>query len=152
MNKKIKVILGCDPSCIKEKNDLIESLNASGKYLIDEAIDGAAHYTEALEAVCKAVQSGEYERGILISTTGQEMNIAANKFNGVRSALCHNPYTAKLSRVDTNTNVLCLGTWNSSREELKNLAAIWLEEEYFQNNLSCLNQIKDFGEEQKASC
>ena len=59
--------------------------------------------------MAKAVASGEYHRGILVCGTGIGMSIAANKVAGVRAALCAEPYSAALSRLHNDANVLCLG-------------------------------------------
>lgn len=66
-------------------------------------------YPDYAVQVAKAVASGEYHRGILVCGTGIGMSIAANKVAGVRAALCAEPYSAALSRLHNDANVLCLG-------------------------------------------
>ena len=60
-------------------------------------------------AAAKAVASGECERGIVICTTGIGISMTANKVKGVRCALCHDPYSAEMTRRHNNANVLAMG-------------------------------------------
>ena len=60
-------------------------------------------------AAAKAVASGECEKGIVICTTGIGISIAANKVPGVRCALCHDSYSAKMTRLHNDANMLALG-------------------------------------------
>jgi len=59
--------------------------------------------------VSEAVLSGEYENGILICTTGIGISIAANRNKGIRAAVCTDTYTARMTRLHNNANILCLG-------------------------------------------
>jgi ribose 5-phosphate isomerase B len=69
----------------------------------------SADYPEIAHKVSRAVSRGEFSRGILICGTGLGMSIAANRHRGVRAALCHNLYTARLSRAHNDANILCMG-------------------------------------------
>jgi ribose 5-phosphate isomerase B len=59
--------------------------------------------------VCNAVLDGEADKGILICSTGIGMSIAANKYKGIRAALCDNSYQGEMTARHNNSNVLCLG-------------------------------------------
>jgi ribose 5-phosphate isomerase B len=61
------------------------------------------------QAVAKAVAAGEYEKGIVICTTGIGISITANKVKGIRCALCSDTVSARLTREHNNANVLALG-------------------------------------------
>ncbi|MBE5871228.1 MAG: ribose 5-phosphate isomerase B [Lachnospiraceae bacterium] len=61
------------------------------------------------KAVAKAVASGECEKGIVICTTGIGISITANKFKGIRAALCADSLSAKLTRLHNDANVLAMG-------------------------------------------
>ena len=76
--------------------------------LFDGQEDGC-DYTDAAFAVGKSVSSGESDLGILICGTGIGMSIAANKIRGVRAAVCSDTFSAKMTRVHNNANILCLG-------------------------------------------
>lgn len=66
-------------------------------------------YPEFGRAAAEAVASGECEKGIVVCTTGIGISIAANKVNGVRCALCTDPYLAKMTRLHNDANMLALG-------------------------------------------
>ncbi len=66
-------------------------------------------YPRIAEKICKAILSGQFDRGILICGTGIGMSITANKFPGIRAAAVSEPFSAILSRRHNNTNVLCMG-------------------------------------------
>lgn len=61
------------------------------------------------KAVAEAVASGECDRGIVVCTTGIGISIAANKIKGIRCALCSDTYSAKMTRLHNDANVLALG-------------------------------------------
>lgn len=71
----------------------------------DEAID----YPTIAAPVAKAVSEGEYERAILVCGTGIGMSIAANKFKGIRAAVCGDTFSARFTRLHNDANILCLG-------------------------------------------
>lgn len=60
-------------------------------------------------AVAEAVASGEYEKGVVICTTGIGISMVANKVKGIRCALCHDSLCAKMTRLHNNANVLAMG-------------------------------------------
>ena len=61
------------------------------------------------KAAAEAVASGECEKGIVVCTTGIGISIAANKVPGVRCALCQDTFSAKMTRLHNNANMLALG-------------------------------------------
>ena len=80
--------------------------------------------------VARAVASGEFERGVLICTTGVGMSIAANKVPGIRAALGVNDAEVRLTRLHNNANVLTLGATLVDLETAARLAEIFLETEF----------------------
>jgi ribose 5-phosphate isomerase B len=66
-------------------------------------------YPDYGRAVGQAVARGEYDCGILICGTGLGVSISANKVPGIRAALCHETYTARMARSHNDANVLCMG-------------------------------------------
>lgn len=148
-----KIMIGCDKSNIKTKDAVCHAVNLENIEIVS-ADNSDGHYIDSVETVCKGILSGMYDRGILISNTGQEMNIAANKFPGIRSALCFEPFTAKLSVVDTNANILCIGSWGMKENEITEMVNVWLSEEYSGNNSACLSKIAEFkvDESRKNQC
>lgn len=88
----------------------------------EESID----YPDIAEKVAKAVQTKEYEQGILICRSGIGMSITANKFKGIRCALCHNEYTAKYARLHNNSNILAMGADDVTISEAVLILRMWL--------------------------
>ena len=74
----------------------------------------------------KKVQESDENIGILICGTGIGMSIVANKFKGIRCALCYNTEMAKLSRMHNDSNVLALGANNTTTDENIKIVDTWL--------------------------
>jgi ribose 5-phosphate isomerase B len=66
-------------------------------------------YPDYAAKVAVAVQAGQAERGVLVCGTGIGMSITANKFEGIRAALCTTEFEARMARAHNDANVLCLG-------------------------------------------
>lgn len=88
--------------------------------------EDSVDYPDCARPVCKAVQSGEAERGILLCGTGIGISIAANKFKGIRAALCGDVYSAKMTAEHNNANILCLGGRVTGRELAFMIVDTWL--------------------------
>ncbi|MEO5354137.1 MAG: ribose 5-phosphate isomerase B [Magnetococcus sp. XQGC-1] len=94
------------------KRQLVEQLQAKeGVQVLDLGTHGteSVDYPEYARRVCIALLSGEAQRGILLCGTGLGISMAANRYPGIRAALCHDEYTARLSRRHNDANVLVLG-------------------------------------------
>lgn len=70
---------------------------------------GSCDYPVFGRAAAKAVASGECDRGIVVCTTGIGISIVANKVPGIRCALCQDSYSAKMTRLHNDANMLALG-------------------------------------------
>jgi len=152
MSDKLKVIIGCDGSGYPLKAAIVEALIQDGYEVKDvgSRADNTGYYLDAAEPVCKGVQAGEYDRGILVCGTGQGMNISANKFTGIRSSICYDIFTAKMSRADNNANVLCTGAWLMKPEDGIKMVRVWLNSDYYDTNIYGLDRIKKFEAERKS--
>ncbi|MBE6646793.1 MAG: ribose 5-phosphate isomerase B [Ruminococcaceae bacterium] len=106
-----KIIIGCDHGGLELKNEIITHLNKSGVEAVDVGTYTAdsCNYPDYARALCERIQSGEFERGILVCGTGIGMSIAANKHNGIRAACCSDTFSARMTRMHNDANVLCLG-------------------------------------------
>ena len=92
----------------------------------EESVD----YPDCALPVCKAVTSGEAEKGILICGTGIGISIAANKVKGIRAALCSDVYSATMAKEHNNANVICLGGRVTGRELAFMIVDAWLNAEH----------------------
>jgi ribose 5-phosphate isomerase B len=107
----VKIAIGCDHGGIALKEDLAALIKEMGHEVDDRGCHSteSVDYPEFAKAVCSQVQDGSCDRGILICGTGIGMSMVANRFEGIRAALCHELFTAKMSREHNDANVLCLG-------------------------------------------
>ena len=124
----MKVALGSDHAGFRLKERIKEFLISKGHEVIDfGTTDGeSTHYPLFAKEVALAVQKGEADRGILVCGTGIGMSIAANKFKGVRAALCLNEYMARMSRLHNDANVLCLGDRVLGEDLALSIVEVWL--------------------------
>ena len=105
------ISIGCDKAGTEFVERICKELEAKGleyRVLFDGKEDGC-DYTDAAFAVSKSVASGECELGILICGTGIGMSMAANKIKGIRAAVCSDTFSARMTRVHNNANILCMG-------------------------------------------
>ncbi len=107
----MKIAIGSDHGGYELKEFLKPKIKEMGHDLHDvgcfslESVD----YPTQARAVVNMVREGSAERGILICGTGIGMSIAANRTRGIRAALCHELFTARMSRLHNDSNVLCMG-------------------------------------------
>jgi ribose 5-phosphate isomerase B len=125
----VKIAVGSDHGGFEFKEMIISFLRELGRDVDDVGCYSAesVDYPDFADKVCKKVQSGECERGILICGTGIGMSIAANRYRDIRAALCHEAYTARMSREHNNANVLCLGGRVLGPEIALDIVGTWVE-------------------------
>jgi RpiB/LacA/LacB family sugar-phosphate isomerase len=139
--------IGCDHAGYELKLALLETFKALKLKYKDYGTDSATpcDYPDFARAVCESIQGRVCDRGVLICGTGIGMSIAANKFVGIRAALCYEEDLAVLSRKHNNSNVLALGARVTSREKAKNIFRLWIAAEYTDARHDCrLDKIADF--------
>ncbi|SHI19152.1 ribose-5-phosphate isomerase [Sporobacter termitidis DSM 10068] len=105
------IALGCDHGGFAMMQDVIKYLDEQGlpyKNFGTFTAD-SCDYPVIAEAVSRAVTGGECDKGVLICGTGIGMSIAANKFSGIRAALCGDSYSAEMTRRHNDANILVLG-------------------------------------------
>ncbi len=82
-------------------------------------------YPDFAAKVCQNVLKEKGSKGILICGSGIGMSMAANKFDGIRAALCHNEYSAKMAREHNDANVICLGERVSGYGMIEAIVDAW---------------------------
>ncbi len=122
------IAIACDHACIDLKPTVISVLDELGIPYKDfgshsrESVDYPIYAARA----AKAVASGECDLGIVLCGTGAGIGIAANKVQGVRCVICTDTYTAKMSRLHNNANMLALGSRVLGTELAKDIVRVWL--------------------------
>lgn len=124
--------IGCDHGGFELKTHIIKHLKEQGIEVYDFGTysEESCDYPDIAEKVAKAVAAGEYERGILICGTGIGISIAANKVKGIRAALCADVYSAKMTRLHNDANILCLGGRVTGRELAFMICDTFLSQEF----------------------
>jgi len=108
----MKILIGSDHGGYELKEEIKRYLSEKGLYSVN---DVGAFSKEPIDyalighEVAKGISEGNFTRGILICGSGIGMSIVANRHRNVRAALCHNLYTARLSREHNDANILVLG-------------------------------------------
>jgi len=108
----MKVAFGSDHAGWPLRAPILAELRATGFDIVDcgttEVVPGD-DYPDVAAAVGRAVAKGDADRGVLVCGSGVGASIAASKLNGVRCALCHDPFSAHQGVEDDDMNVIALG-------------------------------------------
>ena len=128
----MKLAIGCDHAAVDLKQEIILHLKDRGIEVEDFGTytKDSCDYPIYAEKVANEVVSGRADRGILICGTGVGISIAANKVKGVRCVVCSEPYSAKLSKMHNNTNILAFGARVVGIDMAKMIVDAWLDAEY----------------------
>ncbi len=107
----MKIAIGNDHAATEMKMIILQYLQEKGFEVLNLGTDtlDSVDYPDYGAAVGRAVVNGEADLGIAICGSGIGISMAANKVRGVRAACCSEPYSAKMSRLHNNANVLCFG-------------------------------------------
>ena len=106
-----KIVIGCDHAATELKDIVREHLTARGFAVTDVGTytKDSCDYPVFAHRACTKIQNGEADLGILICGTGIGMSLVANKHRGIRAACCSDTFSARLTRVHNDANVLCFG-------------------------------------------
>jgi len=123
-----KIIIGADHGGFSLKESLKRFLAEMGFAVTDVGTesDRAVDYPDFGAKAAGAVSTGLFPRGILICGSGIGMSIVANRFPGVRAALCLDEETARLSRMHNDANILVLAGRKTDPETAKKIVRTWL--------------------------
>ena len=128
------IVIGCDNAAVPMKIMLIKFLESKGIVVENmgcDSPDDLVNYPTIAKRVCDNIIASNYEkRGVLVCGTGIGMAITANKFIGIRAAVCHDNFSAERSILSNNVNVLCMGERVIGHELAKKIVGEWITLEF----------------------
>lgn len=141
----MKVATGCDEIAIELKNALIEVLKEKGVEYKDFGVNSPepVDYPDIAIRVTRQVQNGSFDRGILVCGTGLGMAICANKFKGIRAAVCHDIYSTQRSILSNDCQVLTMGALIIGKKKAQELLKVWLDLERTGGTVRKVKKIMD---------
>jgi len=142
------IVIGCDNAAVDLKNQIIALINSKGIKVEDigvSSIEDKTYYPLIAKMVCEEIIKSEYAKdGILLCGTGIGMAITANKFRGIRAAVCHDSFSAERSKLSNDANVLCMGARVIGVELAKKITREWLDLEFVDSaSTPKVNAIKE---------
>jgi len=128
----MKVVLASDHRGYQLKDSLKKFLEERKIEFLDVGTFSAdsVDYPDFAMLAAEKVSHGDYDRGILICGSGIGMCVVANKFSGIRAAVCHDVSAAEISRKHNDSNMLGLGADVISEELARKILHIWLETKF----------------------
>lgn len=130
---KRKIFIGADSAGYVLKEELKKHIEELGYDVCDFGTDSeeSCHYPIFAGKVCEAVQAApDSSFGILVCGTGIGMSMCANKYNGIRAAVCSDTFSAKMTRRHNDANVLCLGARVIGSCLAEDIVDIFLESDF----------------------
>ncbi|MDF1536648.1 MAG: ribose 5-phosphate isomerase B [bacterium] len=125
----LRVALGSDHAGFSLKEFVGGHLFGRGVQVIDLGTDStlSVDYPDFARKVCEAILDGSADRGVLLCGTGIGMSMMANRFKGIRAALCHDHFTAVAARKHNDANVLVLGGRILGTDLAREIVDTWLD-------------------------
>lgn len=128
----MKISIGCDHGALALKEKIVTHLSRQGYEMMDFGTHTAdsCDYPDFAAAAARAVADGQCERGIVLCTTGIGVSISANKIPGIRCALLSDTWTAKMTRLHNDTNMMALGAGVVGENLALEIVDTWLKTEF----------------------
>ena len=128
----MKISIACDHGAVAQKNLVAEHLRKQGHEVLDFGTHttDSCDYPDFVAPAARAVASGECQRGIVLCTTGIGVSISANKIDGIRCALLHDPWSAEMTRMHNDTNMMALGAGVTGDLLALHIVDVWLGTEF----------------------
>lgn len=129
---KLKLAIGSDHGGYNLKHEIISYLEERGVAYEDFGAYSLASvdYPDLARAVAQAVVTGTCQGGILCCGTGIGVSIAANKVPGIRAALCHDTFSARMAAEHNNANIITMGERVIGPGLARDIVAAWLSAEF----------------------
>lgn len=132
----MKIAIGSDKSGFPVKEAVkayLTEIGADFEDLGTTDLDNVHPYYQVASETAPKVQSGEFDRAVLICGTGAGMCVVSNKYKGVYAVACEGVYSAKMARAINNANVLCMGGWIVGPEMAVEMTKTFLATEWCQD-------------------
>lgn len=128
----MNIVLGSDHGGFALKKEILQFLVSAGHEVNDVGChsEDSVDYPDFADKVCTEIIEGRSTCGILVCGTGIGMSIAANRYRQIRAALCHEAFSARMSREHNDANVLCLGDRVLGVALALDIVKVWLETEF----------------------
>lgn len=128
----MKIAIGCDHGALTLKNALVNHLKSCGYEVEDFGTytKDSCDYPDFAGAAARAVACGSCDRGIVLCTTGIGVSVTANKVKGIRCALLSDSWTAKMTRLHNDTNMMALGAGVVGENLAYEIVDTWLGTEF----------------------
>ena len=130
MNNTLKIAIGADHAGFDYKEAIAKWLNADNLKDFGTYSSASADYPDFAHPVASAVESGEFDFGILVCGSANGVAITANKHQGIRAAICWNEELASLARKHNNANIVCIPARFISIEEAEKIVQTFLSTEF----------------------
>ena len=143
------IALACDHAGFPLKEELKKHFDETGVAYVDYGTDSLAsvNYPDYAHTLCTAIQDGNHDLGILVCGTGIGMSMAANKHRGIRAAVLSDTFSARMTRMHNDANVLCLGARVVGAGLACDIADLFVGTEYeggrHQKRVDMLNALDD---------
>jgi ribose 5-phosphate isomerase B len=125
----MRIVIAGDHNGFALKARLIDRLTAQGHQVRDlgsHDAEATVDYPPLCADLCGRVVAGDAERGIVVGGSGSGEQIACNKIRGIRAGLCHELFTAEISRAHNDANVLVMGAKVIDAELAEKITELWL--------------------------
>lgn len=132
----MKIAIGSDKSGFPVKEAVkayLTEIGADFEDLGTTDLDNVHPYYQVASEAAPKIQSGEFDRAVLICGTGAGMCVVSNKYKGVYAVACEGVYSAKMARAINNANVLCMGGWIVGPEMAVEMTKTFLATEWCQD-------------------
>lgn len=128
----MKIAMTFDHAGFDYKAELVDFVKCLGHDVDDYGTTSSAScdYPDLAIPACESVVSGKNDCAILVCGTGIGMSITANKVHGIRCALCHEQFSARMTREHNNANALALGARVTGIELAKEIVRTFLETDF----------------------
>lgn len=129
----MKLVIGCDNAALSLKNIIIDYLSKTRNIEFEDIgifTEGDQEFYPLIAQKAVTVirdKKNEIDFGILLCGTGIGMALAANKFKGIKAAVCHDIYSTERAKKSNNTNIMTMGAKIISPEVAKKMVDIWLD-------------------------